>query len=159
MVDATGAVVCDSPKGYVCELRGQAPFFALIESVINKPATTYAMAFSRVDGPPACPVLRENAETAVTTGADRFVACFSIPADQHAAMQSFTWKRTAGTGVADVSVFDGQGPWICGRQGGLEAEATRTCSLLDGPVTVLIETDGKDATYRLTHRDASTPTT
>ncbi|WP_154941279.1 hypothetical protein [Micromonospora palomenae] len=159
VVDATGAVVCDSPKGYSCELLGQAPFFALIDSVINKPTATYAMAFSRVDGPPPCPVLPKNAETAVTTGADRFVACFSIPADQHAAMESFTWKRTAGTGVADVSVFDGRGPWICGRQGGLEAEATRTCSLLDGPVTVLIETDGKDATYRLTHRDASAPTT
>ncbi|MBQ0894632.1 hypothetical protein KBX37_16260 [Micromonospora sp. U56] len=159
VVDATGAEVCDSPKGYSCELLGQAPFFALIDSVINKPTATYAMAFSRVDGPPACPALPRDVETAVTTGADRFVACFSIPADQHAAMESFTWKRIAGTGVADVSVFDSRGPWVCGRQGGLEAEATRTCSLLDAPVTVLFETDGKDATYRLTHRDASAPTT
>ncbi|WP_446211796.1 hypothetical protein [Micromonospora sp. IBSANI012] len=158
VVDATGTEVCDWPNTTSCELIGQAPFFALINGVINRPTATYAMAFSRVDEPPACPVLSRDVETAVTAGADRFVVCFSIPADQHAAMESFTWKRTAGTGVADVSVFDSQGRWRCGRNG-LEIEGTRTCSLPDGPVTVLFETDGKDATYRLTHRDASAPTT
>ncbi|MFC8615585.1 hypothetical protein ACFT9M_04075 [Micromonospora purpureochromogenes] len=158
VVDATGTEVCDWPNTTSCALIGQAPFFALINGVTSKPTATYAMAFSRVDEPPACPVLPRDVETAVTTGADRFVVCFSIPADQHAAMASFTWKRTAGTGVADVSVFDSQGRWRCGRNG-LEIEGTRTCSLPDEPVTVLFETDGKDATYRLTYRDASAPTT
>lgn len=157
VVDATGTSLCDlTPlRGYSCGLTGQAPFFALLKGRPGLPADSYPVAFSRVDGPPACPVL--PAETTVTAGADRFVACFSIPADQHGATGSFSWVRTGGTGSAKVSVFDSRGNRYC-RPDGLEAEGTLTCSLPDGPLTVLLETDGQDATYRLTHRVASSPT-
>ncbi|PWU57752.1 hypothetical protein DLJ47_01545 [Micromonospora sp. S4605] len=158
VVDATGTTLCGASqlRGYSCELTGQAPFYALLKGRSGKPADAYAVAFSRVDGPPACPVL--PADTTVITGADRFVTCFSIPADQHAATGSVTWTRTAGTGSAKVSVFDSQGNRYC-RPNGYDSAGTLTCSLPVGPLTVLLEADGLDATYRLAHRDPSAPTT
>ncbi|GAA2716141.1 hypothetical protein ACFY2R_08330 [Micromonospora olivasterospora] len=92
----------------------------------------------------------------MTTGADRFAVCFSIPADQRGAGESITWKRTAGSGDARMSVFDASGIRYCGPTG-YAVERTITCSLPAGPVTVLLEADSVDAAYQLTHRDASLP--
>jgi hypothetical protein len=114
-------------------------------------------AFARVDGPPNCPVLPQGTTGAtVTTGADRFAACFSIPADRHGARETFTYRRTSGTGDASLSVFDASGIRYCGPSP-QSVERTFTCSLPAGPVTVILEADGVGATYQLTHRDASTP--
>lgn len=99
---------------------------------------------------------RDATGATVTTGADRFAVCFSIPADQHAAQESFTWARTSGSGRARLSVFDGQGVRKCS-QVDYSAQRTVTCALPQGPVTVLLETDAVDATYRVTHGDAATP--
>ncbi|HET8657544.1 MAG TPA: hypothetical protein VFM55_00930 [Micromonosporaceae bacterium] len=158
VVDATGAFVCDWGWGsYPCELTGTAPFRAVLDARDGYPTGPYALAFARVDGPPACPVLPRDATGAtVTTGPDRFAVCFSIPADQHAARETFTWRRTSGTGDARMSVFSEEGYRYCGPTG-YHVERTITCSLPAGPVTVLLETDAVDATYQLTHRDASAP--
>lgn len=160
VVDSTGAYICDSSWGlrqYHCQLTGEAPFFAVLNSRDGSPTGAYSLAFARMDGPPACPVLPANAAGAtVTTGAGRFAVCFSIPADQRAARESFTWRRTAGTGDARMSVFDSTGIRYCGPTG-YAVERTITCSLPAGPVTVMLETDAVDATYQLTHRDPSTP--
>ncbi|MGK5442655.1 hypothetical protein ACSNN7_12690 [Micromonospora sp. URMC 105] len=160
VVDATGAYLCDysSLRQYTCELTGEAPFHAVLTGPGGSPVSAYAMAFSRVDGPPACPVLpRDAAGATATTGADRFVACWSVPADQHAARETFTWTRTSGTGDARLSVIDSRGIRYCGPTG-YAVERTITCTLPAGPVTVLLESDAVDAAYRLTHRDAAAPT-
>ncbi|SCE72489.1 hypothetical protein GA0074695_0616 [Micromonospora viridifaciens] len=154
VVDSTGNQACRQAAD--CLLSGQAPFFLLYNGVINKPTGTYGLAFTRLDGPPACPVLPLDADTTVTTGPNRFVACYSIPADQRAAREGLTWKRTTGTGVAGVEIFGSQGfNYSCSQYG---AEGNLRCNPPAGPLTVLVETDGKDATYRLTRWDASTPT-
>ncbi|MEU4773802.1 hypothetical protein [Micromonospora sp. NPDC023644] len=161
VVDATGAYVCDiySLRQYSCELTGTAPFSAVLNAPGGSPTGPYAVGFARVDGPPACPVLPRDATGAtVTTAAGSFAACFAVPADQHAARESFTWTRTSGTGDARLSVFDAAGVRYCGPSG-YSVERTITCTLPAGPVTVLLEADGVDATYRLTHRDAATPAT
>ncbi|WP_141719444.1 hypothetical protein [Micromonospora peucetia] len=161
VVDATGAYVCDiySLRQYSCELTGTAPFSAVLNAPSEAPTGAYAVGFARVDGPPACPVLpRDATGVEVTTGASSFAACFSIPADQHAARESFTWTRTSGTGDARLSVLDATGVRYCGPTG-YSVDRTITCTLPAGPVTVLLEADGVDATYRLTHRDGTTPAT
>ncbi|WP_433388505.1 hypothetical protein [Micromonospora sp. KLBMP9576] len=160
VVDATGAYVCDiySLRQYSCELTGTAPFSAVLSAPGEAPTGAYAVGFARVDGPPACPVLPQDATgTDVTTGAGSFAACFAIPADQHAAQETFTWTRTSGTGRARLSVLDATGVRYCGPTG-YAVTRTITCTLPVGPVTVLLETDGVDATYQLTHRDGTPPT-
>jgi hypothetical protein len=160
VVDSTGAQLCDSSwalRQYHCELTGVAPYFAVLNSRDGAPTGAYALGFARTDGPPACPVLPTgDAGATVPTGADRFAVCFSIPADQRAAKESITWKRTSGTGDARLSVFDGEGHRYCGPTG-YAVERTVSCTLPAGPVTVILEADGVDATYQLTHRDASLP--
>ncbi|SCE72444.1 hypothetical protein GA0074695_0612 [Micromonospora viridifaciens] len=165
LVDAAGAMVCDSStsREYYCGLRGEGPFFALVKGQINTSASEYVMAFSRVDGPPACPVLPRDADTTVTTvttGPERFVSCRSIPADQHATRESFSWARISGTGgAAKVTIYDSRGVEYCSPLRAA-ASGTITCTTLPaGPLTVMLETDGQNAKYRLTHQDASVPTT
>ncbi|WP_139307149.1 hypothetical protein [Micromonospora pattaloongensis] len=160
VLDSTGAYLCDSSwslRQYSCELTGTAPFFAVLNADDGDATGSYAVAFARVDGAPSCPVLpRDATGVTVTTGADRFAACFSIPADQHAAREVFTYRRTSGEGDARLSVFDGGGVRYCGPTGP-SVDRTVTCSLPAGPVMVILETDAVDATYQLTHRDATTP--
>ncbi|MFF0468802.1 hypothetical protein ACFYPX_15390 [Micromonospora zamorensis] len=160
VIDSTGAFVCDSSwalRQYHCELTGQAPFIAVLNSPDGAPGGPYSVAFARTDGPPACPTLPAGTTGAtVATGADRFGVCLSIPADARAATESITWTRTDGAGDARLSVFDSEGRRYCGPTG-YAVERTITCTPPDGPVTVILEADGVDATYRLTHRDASTP--
>ncbi|MGW1059504.1 hypothetical protein [Micromonospora rubida] len=161
VVDATGAYLCDysSLVQYSCELAGEAPFYAVLSSPYGSPTGTYSLAFTRVGGPPACPALsRDAAGATATTGAGRFVVCYSVPADQHAARETFTWTRTSGDGDARLSVLDSSGTRYCGPTG-YAVGRTITCTLPEGPVTVLLETDAVDAAYRLTHQDASAPVT
>lgn len=152
--DATGAFLCDSSfqlRQSSCELAGTAPFIAVLSTRGGQPTGSYAMAFARVDGPPACPVLSADETGAtVTTGPDRFAVCFSIPADQHATTESFQYRRTSGTGRARLSVFDGTGLRFCGPSSP-SADRTITCFLPEGPATAILETDAVTATYQLTH--------
>lgn len=151
--DATGDQVCDqdSLRPYGCQLTGSAPYRAVFVAPDGQPAGPYGLAFLRTDGPPACTALSAGATGAtVNTGADRYAFCFSIPADQHAARQAITFRRTAGTGVASMRVFNGSGFYACGTFL-MEAERTLTCNLPAGSVTVLLETDAVTATYRVTH--------
>lgn len=154
VVDSTGAWICDSSYGLrqaSCELNGTAPFFAVFSPTGGYPTGSYEMAFPRVDGAPGCPVLPRTATGAtVDTSADRFAVCFSIPADEHGAREVFTYRRTAGTGDASLAVFDGSGIRYCRIPPSIDR--TVTCSLPAGPVTVILEADGVDASYQLTHR-------
>jgi hypothetical protein len=145
--DSTGHRVCG---GTQCDFAG-------INARDGFPTGSYALAFARVDGAPSCPVLpRDATGTTVATGADRFAVCFSIPADQHASRETFTFSRTSGDGSARMTLFDETGIRSCA-SGGSFSDRTVTCSLPAGPATLILQTDAVDATYRLTHRDASTP--
>ncbi|MBE1486400.1 hypothetical protein [Plantactinospora soyae] len=161
VLDSTGAQLCDSSwplRTYSCQLNGTAPFYAVLSAPERSFVGPYAKAFARVDGPPNCPVLPAGTTgSTVTTGADRFAVCLSLPADQRGSRESFTYRRTSGTGDASLSVFDASGIRYCGPSP-QSVERTFTCTLPAGPVTVILEADGVDATYQLTHQSAGTPT-
>lgn len=162
VLDSTGAQLCDSSwplRTYSCQLNGTAPFYAVLTAPERSFVGQYAKAFARVDGPPNCPVLPQGSTgSTVTTGADRFAVCLSVPADQHGGRETFTYRRTSGTGDASLSVFDASGIRYCGPSP-QSVDRTFTCTLPAGPVTVILEADGVDAAYQVTHRDASTPAT
>lgn len=159
VVDATGVYVCDSSslRQYSCELTGTAPFYAVLALPDGQTSGEYATAFPRPDGPPACPVLPRTAEgTTVTSSADSFGFCFSVPAEGHAARETFTYRRTSGGGDASLWIFDGTGIRYCGSFGP-SIDRTLTCTLPAGPATVFLEADAVDATWQLTHRDGTVP--
>ncbi|GIE95828.1 hypothetical protein [Paractinoplanes rishiriensis] len=155
VVDSAGNYLCDSTyqlRQTSCELTGTAPFFAILSEQEEQAPAPFAARFVRVDGPPSCPALDG---TAVTTTADEFVVCRSIPADGHGATEAFSWRRVSGTGGAHLSVFDASGIRYCGPTG-TYTERTATCRLPAGPLTVLLNAAGADATYELSHQAAGT---
>jgi hypothetical protein len=138
-------------------MTGVAPFFAVLHSGSGAPIGPYWLGFVRTDGPPSCPVLPAGAEgVAVATGTERFAVCLTIPADQRVIRESVTYQRISGTGEARLSVFDSTGLRYCGPSGDA-ATQTVVCALPPGPMTLILETDAVEATYRLTHRDADAP--
>jgi hypothetical protein len=155
VVDATGSYICDSSyslRQQSCELTGTAPFYAVYKPYQGYVTGAYAMTFPRVDGSPGCPVLPRTPDGAtVTTTADQVTACFSVPADQHAAQETFTYQRTSGDGNAGLAVFDGSGILYCGTLIFPKEGRTMTCTLPDGPATVILEGYATDATYQVTH--------
>lgn len=159
IIDATGTQVCDSSytlRDYACTLTGTAPFYARISQRSGATPGAYTLAFPRVDGPPACPTLAAGDPGAtVTTGADSFAACFSVPADGHAAREVVTFRQTAGSGTAELAVLDATGLRRCGTLQATATQRTYTCTLPDGPATILFEATATDATYQLTHTAAA----
>jgi hypothetical protein len=156
VVDATGTYVCDSSFGLrqqACELTGTAPFFAVFTPSGGFAAGAYTMFYPRVDGAAACPSLTRDGTT-LTTSADLFTACYTIPDDQHAARETFTYRRVSGSGDAEVAIFDGTGIRWCGSLLFPSTNRTFTCTLPTGPATVLFEGDAVDASYELTHAAA-----
>jgi hypothetical protein len=153
VVDSAGTFVCDSYglRQISCTLSGTAPFYAVARADNDSAPGPYTVAFARVDGPPACPALPPGPDGAtVTAGAGHVATCFSVPADGHAATETFTFTRTSGTGAATLSVFNSAAVRYCATY---EPQATQTvnCSLPDGPATFMFETDATDATYQVTH--------
>jgi hypothetical protein len=159
VLDSTGAFVCETfgLRQSSCQLNGTAPFFAVFSAQSNADPAAFVMAFARMDNAPACPVLpRDAVGSTVTTGGDRFVACFSIPADQHAARETFTWRRLSGGGNASLSVFNDTGLRYC-QVFVPTPERTFNCTGPTGAWTVILETGGPEATYQVTHRDGTIP--
>jgi hypothetical protein len=156
VVDATGTYVCDSSfalRQQACELTGTAPFFAVFTPSGGFAAGAYTMFYPRVDGAADCTSLTRDGTT-LTTSADVFTACYTIPADQHAAHETVTYRRVSGSGDAEVAIFDGTGIRWCGSLSFPSTNRTVTCSLPAGPATVLFEGDAVDASYELTHAAA-----
>jgi hypothetical protein len=154
--DADGDYICDQYLLWhnSCELDGTAPFHAVFAQNEGAPLGPYATAFARVDGPPDCPVAPRGTDgVTTTTGPDRFAACFSIPADQRGAEETFTFRRTSGTGAARLSVFSADDGYSCTTNP--SADHTFTCALPEGPATVILRADAVDATYQLTHAAAA----
>jgi hypothetical protein len=152
VVNIGGISLCDANtlRRRSCGLGSTGQAFVLLVAPEGTPTGPYATAFARVDGPPACQSLPAGADgVTVTTTADRFATCLSIPADGHAAQEVFSYQRTSGSGNAIVSVFNAAGARICGPTASA-ADRTVTCNLPAGPVTVILEADAADATYRVT---------
>lgn len=155
VIDSAGTRVCDSSYELwqtSCLLTGTGPYFAVIRQREGTPPAAVTARFVRVDGPPACPAWDG---AVVTTGGDDFSVCRSISADGHSTRGTFTWKRVSGTGGAYLSVFDANGIRRCGPTGTFE-ERTVTCTLPDGPLTVILHAASTDATYELTHQPVAT---
>ncbi|MEU7909429.1 hypothetical protein [Actinoplanes sp. NPDC049118] len=151
--DSEGTYICDSSYELwqtSCELDGTAPYVAVLSQQEGEVPGPFAARFLRVDGPPSCPAF-DGAALTLTTGGDDFSACRSIPADAHTAREIFTWKRTAGTGGAYLSIFDSNGVRRCGPTGTFP-ERTATCALPAGQLTVILNATEADATFELTRQ-------
>ncbi|GAB2585999.1 hypothetical protein Aab01nite_52160 [Paractinoplanes abujensis] len=149
LLDGAGNYVCDSAtlNQYSCPLNEPGPYTAVLEQRQGVAPGAFATAFTRVDGTPDCPALPAGGTT-VQTGADRFTACFSIPADQHGATEKFTYQRTSGAGTARLSVFTADGVRYC--RTGDAPERTVTCTTPAGPLTVVLEGPLAGSEFRLT---------
>nr|BFE64655.1 hypothetical protein GCM10020063_091810 [Dactylosporangium thailandense] len=154
VADSTGNHVCDdswSLRGSSCELTDTTANYLVLSARPGAAPGPFSIALARVDGPPACPALPRGPAATATTGASHFVACYTIPADQHGAQETFTVQRTSGSGTATLSVFDATGLRYCGPRYGVESAPTTCSGLPDGPVTVLVEVGSADATYTFAH--------
>jgi hypothetical protein len=154
VIDSTGNRVCSdwwSLRGSSCALTDTTANYLVLSAPAGAAPGPFTMALARVDGPPACPALPHGPAATATTGANHFVACYTIPADQHGAQETFTVQRTSGSGTATLSVFDTTGLRYCGPRYGAES-APLTCNgLPDGSITVLVEVGSADATYTFAH--------
>lgn len=150
--DSAGEYICDLYELWQtsCELKGTAPYVAVISQREGEAPGPLAARFLRVDGPPSCPAF-DSEQVTLTTGGDNFTACRTIPAAAHAARETFTWKRTTGTGGAYLSIFDASGYRRCGPTGTFP-ERTATCTLPAGPLTVILNATEAPATFELTRK-------
>ncbi|HEX8346245.1 MAG TPA: hypothetical protein VF657_16120, partial [Actinoplanes sp.] len=105
----------------------------------------------------SCPALPRTAfgarpSATVTLAGAAFVGCWTIPAGQAAAHEWYGFRRTAGTGVVRLSVFDGQGRRKCDRR---EPDAGFVlCPQDTGPLTVIVEGSTATGTFQVFRRDA-----
>ncbi|MFG1992470.1 hypothetical protein ACGFJ7_21075 [Actinoplanes sp. NPDC048988] len=155
LLNAAGERVCDldTLTQYGCPIADAGPYTAVAQQDEGAAPGAFAAAFARVDGAPDCPSLPAGADGATArTGGDRIAACFTIPADQHAGRETFTWQRTAGEGTARLAVFSSDGIRYC--RTGAFPDRTITCALPAGPLTVVLEGPSTDAAFRLTRTAA-----
>jgi hypothetical protein len=153
VTDSAGDQLCDSSYELwqtSCELTGPGPYSAVLSQPEGVAPAARPVRFVRVDGPPACPVFDG---AAVTTSADDFAVCRSIPAGGHGTRETFSWSRSSGTGGAYLSIFDANGIRYCGPTGTFESR-TVTCTLPDGQLTVILHAAAADAVYHLDRRPA-----
>jgi hypothetical protein len=158
--DADGVYQCDiyQLRDYSCVLDGRAPYRAILhlDSDTDDVAGPYNLGFVRTGGASGCPVLPKGsfgstATTPVTLGGTGYVGCLSIPDGQHSAVESITFRRTAGSGLARISVFGADGGRSCQRA---KSDAGLViCRLDPGPATVLVEGTAASGTYALARRD------
>jgi hypothetical protein len=143
--DATGAAVCDARQlaDQTCVLRGVAPFRAVLHRDSNAVDVSegFTLAFVRVGGAPACPVLAAGSFAQAVTGSVMMrnyspVRCFSIPAGGHASAEVVSFSRVSGTGKARVVVFGENGDVAC--RTSVATADSAVCRLGAGAATVVI---------------------
>lgn len=169
--DATGAgypemAVHDAAGSYECELYqlresscvldGTAPFRVVLNLDEDTSTVTgpYTLQFARTTGGPACKTLPGGgALTTLSLGGDRYAGCFTLPAGQHTAAEALSFRRTAGTGKARLSVFGPTGSRRCYTQ---PSDANFTvCRLEAGAATILVEGSAATGTFQLSRRDVT----
>ncbi len=159
--DAKDAYQCgiDELRDYSCVLDGTAPFRAVLhlDSDTDQIAGPYHLGFARTDEAPACPVLPTSAfgsstTTPVSLGGTAIVGCFSVPAG-HKAAEAFAFRRTAGTGLARVSVFDADGKRVCVHS--KVGAAAMICRPGAAAATVLVEGTAASGTYAFERHDVT----
>ncbi|MEU8610408.1 hypothetical protein AB0C29_20715 [Actinoplanes sp. NPDC048791] len=159
--DATGNYECDiyQLRDYSCVLEGTAPFHVVLHLDEDTDSVTgpYALNFARTSGGPACPTLATGATPSLTLGGDKYVGCFTLPAGQHSASEVLSFRRTAGTGKARLSVFGPTGSRRCYTQAS-DADFT-VCRLEAGAATVLVEGSTATGTFSFSRRDVTAAAT
>jgi hypothetical protein len=155
--DADGNYVCESPyplRQESCELVGTAPFSYVYSAPDGAAAGPYSMQVLRVSGDSGCTVLPQATPTTVTSSAATYTACFSIPADQHAAKEIVTYQVTAGTGTASVALYNASGFRYCGSMLFEGTTRTMTCTLPAGAYTLLVQTAAADGAVQVSRQAA-----
>ncbi|MFB9333074.1 hypothetical protein [Actinoplanes octamycinicus] len=148
LIDAAGNRACASDD---C---GPAPYRVLLNAPEDSAPGDYAIVVQRQDQITGCPTL--PASTTVTFGADRFTACWTIPATQHAGSELLTLASvTPGAGWAQLGVMDSTGATVCST--GLYASASLArCKFQTGKAyTVVMTAAAENVQYRIGRRDAT----
>ncbi|WP_426365381.1 hypothetical protein [Streptomyces sp. E-08] len=164
VIDATGAPLCWAEPvvaSGTCALSGTAPYRALVDRAYTSVRTgSYALVVRRTDTPSDCRSFPAGAfgtdspRAALSTGADAFADCLTIPADDHSAHELMTLARVSGSGALDVSVLDEHGEQACAHQA--YGDDQLDCVLAPGlSYTVLVRGDGRPAEHTLTRRDVT----
>jgi hypothetical protein len=156
--DATGSYECDiyQLRDATCVLEGTAPFRVVLHLDEDTDTVTgpYALSFARTTGGPACAALPgTGTPTSLTLSGDRYVGCFTVPAGQHSGVEAVSFRRTAGTGKARLSVFGPTGRRRCGTQT-LDAAFT-ICPLEAGASRILVEGSAATGTFQLSRKDVT----
>ncbi|WP_145830771.1 hypothetical protein [Actinoplanes teichomyceticus] len=157
LIDAAGEDLCQTSR---CVLTGAAPYRILLTAPEDSAAGAYALVVQRLDQVTGCATLpagRIGSPAGVTAAfsADRFAACWTIPADEHTATEVVSFAPVTGTGYASVSVKDSTGADVCGPTLYTSATVIR-CGFEAGEAyTVVMTAAPADARYRLARRDAT----
>ncbi|MFE5944490.1 hypothetical protein [Streptomyces sp. NPDC056480] len=166
LVDATGATMCHLPPSSAvgnCALDGTAPYRAIVENDTSDPATgPYALAFHRTDAASGCRTFLAGDFTAgsarmtVTTGADAFSDCLTIPADAHSAREVISLRDGSGERAGELTVFDQTGARACLDPDSYDSVTQDDCALTPGLVyTAVVHGADAPAEFVLTRRDVT----
>lgn len=161
---ADGRVVCSETvlAAGSCTLAGTAPFRLLLAPRAAGATGTYAVFVQPLSGDTGCapnlPPGTVGSDTGidVTLSAATFAQCFSLPAGGHSAQEFLTMARTAGGGGARYIVYSQSGSKACTSNALIElvtADVTTCRFTPTAAYTVLIWSQGRDATFRLARRD------
>ncbi|MFE1499768.1 hypothetical protein ACFW89_32355, partial [Streptomyces albidoflavus] len=166
LLDATGASQCAGASEYVlstCVLGGTAPYRAIVRNSTSDPATgAYALAFHRTDAASGCRTFQAgdftatSARMSVTTGADAFSDCLTIPADAHSGRELIDLRNVSGGPAGSLSLFDQNGARTCFDPDAPADVPQDACALTPGlTYTALVHGVDAPAEFSLTRRDVT----
>lgn len=159
LINAAGDELCSDGSSN-CVLTGAAPYRILLNAREDTVAGNYAVAVQRLDEITGCGTLPQGAfggTAGVTTAfsADRFAACWTVPAGQHATSEIISFAPVAGTGAATLSVRDSAGVQVCGIGSPTSAQWL-DCTFAAGEAyTVVMTASAADFQYRIARRDST----
>ncbi|MFD3998222.1 hypothetical protein [Streptomyces sp. NPDC058583] len=166
LVDAAGATMCHLPTSSAvgnCALDGTAPYRAIVENDTSDPAIgPYALAFHRTDAASGCRIFlagdftAESARMSVTTSADAFSDCLTIPANAHSAREVISLRDSSGERAGELSIFDENGARACLDPDSYDSVTQDDCALTPGLVyTAVVHGADAPAEFVLTRRDVT----
>ncbi|MET9539733.1 hypothetical protein ABZY16_19835 [Streptomyces sp. NPDC006553] len=162
VVDAKGTTLCSSGlTDGTCVLDGAAPYHVLVSKSDPSASTdAYGLVVHRTDTPNACRTFLPGDFTTnptrmkVTSGADAFADCLTIPANGHSAREIVQIQEISGDSIAQVSILDETGKQACSLSS--YYITWTTCALTPGVAhTVLVQGRDVPAEFTLTRRDVT----
>ncbi|WP_229067675.1 hypothetical protein [Actinoplanes sp. DH11] len=157
LINGAGEDLCQTSS---CALTGPGPYRIVLSAPEDSAPGTYLLVVHRTDRISGCanlPLGEIGGTTGVTTAfsADRFAACWTIPAGAHATSEIVSYAAVAGTGAASMTVRDEAGRQVCG-SAWISASQLLDCDFAAGKAyTVVLVASPGTVQYRVSRRDSS----